>query len=640
MDSLVNKKSLINLNPFPKTSDDDDQFCTTAYCFFCSMKEADVSLRRSRIANCFKHIPLTDHPQHVLVLSGLWTISMAQPNNPEFPSLGIFHCMATLIHKAITHPHWLLHHHNIYIPYYAAHIIGSLTINQEHFAQIAVQSGVIPPLLQLLRGQITWVEQRVAVRALGHLASYGTTFQSLADYGQEVVNLAINLASTCLELVYVQFVGVKDVNKRLKYHRELMTRGIHGDLELENRKAEEWASQLQCWSLHLLNCFASKERGLDVICANMEFLEDLCHMWGGLVNQTSPAGVGLIRVLCYTKLGRKTIAQSPKIIKSLGNLSRSSDDWQYMGIHCLLLLLKDVDTRYKVFDIAASYLIDLIDLTSLRDKSKVGEAITNVLLLEYKHSNKLMRLNRHKVDQKPLLRQVLDLKVDRWKKERVISEEKLEEKRVLVSLIKQQANHKLCLGEIEGALRKYSEALDTCPLKYRKERMVLYSKRAQCHLLLNDPDPAISDSTRALCLSNPVNTHRKSLWRRSHAYDMKGLAKESLMDYVMFINITGCAKSDINPKRVKIPYDAVRMICKQMEATWLFAIPRSKAAQKESKDRLLFAQQRIQFRWVEMMKWKGKVWDENVKKNELVALKLEEIGDWWFVEVMLGGESL
>ena len=117
--------------------------------------------------------------------------------------------------------------------------------------------------------------------------------------------------------------------------------------------------------------------------------------------------------------------------------------------------------------------------------------------------------------------------------------------------------------------------------------MVLYSNRARCRLLLEDPDSAIRDSTRALCLSIPANSHRKSLWRRSQAYDMKGLAKESLMDCIMFIKY-GCIKLDqdqtaTKPRSgVKIPYYAARMISKQMDATWLFATARSRIKESDN----------------------------------------------------------
>ncbi|PPD72511.1 hypothetical protein GOBAR_DD30584 [Gossypium barbadense] len=460
MDSL-NKKgkmtSIFNTTP-PKTINDMvmDQMCNNPCCFFCIMKEPDTSSRRSGLATCFKEMSVInrDDQQHVLVLSGLWNIAMAQPDDPEFISLGIFDCMVSLLEKGTNDRSWLLRDQNIYIPYYAAHVIGSYTMNKVEFAEKAVLAGVIPPLMELLRGKISWVEQRVAVRALGHLASYERTFEAVAAYEEELmITKDQNIIVICLQ---------EEV----------------GGLEMENRKAEEWASQLQCWSLYLLNCFACKERSLNLIC-NQGFLVDLCGMWGGLVNHSSPAGVGLIRILCYSKYGRQNISESKQVLENLCHLSRSSDDWQYMGIDCLLLLLKDIDTRYKVIEIVTMFLIDLVELKSLGDRSNLEEAI-----------------------------------------------------------------------------KMYNEALDTCPLKLRKERMVLYSNRAQCYLLLRDPDAAIRDSTRALCLSNPTNSHGKSLWRRSQAYDMKGLAKESLMDCIMFINSVTTTTTN---KRVKIPYYAARL---------------------------------------------------------------------------------
>ncbi|XP_025013751.1 uncharacterized protein LOC8288519 isoform X2 [Ricinus communis] len=543
--------------------------CTDPICFFCAMKEQDLSLRRAGIASCFKEMPLEDSQEHVLVLSGLWNIAMTQPDDPEFPSLGVFNCMASLIRKGTNDRSWLLTDQNIYIPYYAAHVIGSYTMNKAEFAEKAVESGVIPPLMELLRGKISWVEQRVAVRALGHLASYERTFPAVAEYEQELVKLTTELASTCLAAVYANFVGVKDVKKRLKYHSDLLTRGV-GGIDTENTKAEEWASQLQCWSLYLLNCFACKERSLELIC-RQDFLKDLCGMWGGLVNHSSPAGIGLIRILCYSINGRKRVSECEEVIKRLCNLSRSSDDWQYMGIDCLLLLLKDQDTRHEVIEIATLFLVDLVELRNLGDRLNVGETITKALLLDYKQS-KLKKKNK-KVGK--VLQEIWDLKVERQRREKLmLSKEKVEERRVMVGLIKQQANRFFWLGDIEEALAKYSEALDMCPLRLRKERMVIHSNKAHCHLLLGDPDAAISESTRALSLSSPANSHSKSLWRRSQAYDMKGLAKESLMDCIMFLN--SCINTETR-KRMKIPHCAARMISKQMDATWLFAGAKSKA---------------------------------------------------------------
>jgi tetratricopeptide (TPR) repeat protein len=393
-------------------------------------------------------------------------------------------------------------------------------------------------------------------------------------YEEDVVKSAMQLASNCLEVVYSKFVGVRDAKERLKYHSDLLTRGV-GGLDTENRKAEEWACQLQRWSLNLLNCFACKERSLNLIC-RQDFLRDLCEMWGGLVmNHVSPSGVGLIRILCYSKHGRKSIAESKEVVRSLCNLSRSSDDWQYIGIDCLLLLLKDQDTRFKVIEVSALFLVDLVELRSLGNRSNVGDAIARVLLFYYRQS--ILKLKNNEVQK--VMQEIWDLKVERRKREKTMTEEMVEERRVLAGLIKQQGNHMFWLGNIEEASVKYTEALDLCPLRLRKERVALYSDRAQCRLQLGNPDAAISDLTRALCLSTPANSHSKSLWRRSQAFDIKRLAKESLMDCVMFLN--GCIKTE-TAKGVKIPYHAARMISKQMEATWLFANLKSKTSSNQS----------------------------------------------------------
>ncbi|KAL3840460.1 hypothetical protein ACJIZ3_025051 [Penstemon smallii] len=538
-----------------------EQFCTRLNCFFCIMKEPNSSIRTATITNYLKSIPFVEDEELVLVISELWTNAMTQPDNQELPSLGIFECMANLLKKSLHDKAWLLKNQNIYIPYYAAHIIGSYTMNKVESAVRAIDSGVIPLLLELLRGKMSWVEQRVAVRALGHLASYEKTFKAIQVYENEVVKLSMHLASSCLETVYTLFVGVE---KRLRYQSDLLTRGI-GGVEMENRKAEEWASQLQCWSIHLLNCFAIKERSLDLICRGRgEFLNDLCGMWGGLVNHASPGGIGLIRILCYSKVGRKRISECSYVVENVCKLSISSDDWQYMGIDCLVLLLKDFDTRYDVIEIATSYLVDLVELRSLGNRSDIGESITMTLLLkEFKHQNSKIKDPNVRIR----LEEIRDLKIERRKVEQVMSREKLEEKRILAKLLKEQGNQKFMIGDIDEAILKYSEGLELCPSRYRNDRVVLHSNKAQCNLLLRDPDSAISNATRALCLCEPPNSHANSLWIRSKAFDMKGMAKESLMDCILFIN--ACTKSKTHD-RVKIPYFAVQMISKQMDSMWLF----------------------------------------------------------------------
>jgi hypothetical protein len=97
----------------------------------------------------------------VLAISGLWNTAMAYPNDPEFVELGVFECMAQLIWKGIRNQQWLAQDQNIYIPYYAAHIIGSYTMNREEFAEEAVRAGSISHI------------ERKKVSILGFLLVFG-----------------------------------------------------------------------------------------------------------------------------------------------------------------------------------------------------------------------------------------------------------------------------------------------------------------------------------------------------------------------------------------------------------------------------------------------------------------------------------
>ncbi|KAL3617881.1 hypothetical protein CASFOL_038202 [Castilleja foliolosa] len=540
-----------------------ESFCPKPTCFFCIMKSPNSSLRTNKLKQYIRSLDsLNDDEELILIVSALWKLAMTRPDDEEFPSLGIFECMANLLKKSIHDSKWLLRNQNIYIPYYACHIIGSYTMNRADFAVRAVDSGVVPPLMDLLRlGKTGWVEKRVSIRALGHLASYEKTFSAIAVYEEEVIGLAKHLATSCFEEVYSMFVGVNDVRGRLRYQSDLLTRGV-GGVEMENQKAEEWASQMQSWSIHLLSCFAIKERSLGLIC-EYEFLKDLSEMWGGLVDPTSPGGVGLIRVLCYSKVGRKNISQSRNVIENLCRISRSSDDWQYIAIDCLVLLLKDLDTRYDVVEFVTFCLVDLVELRSIGNRTNVGDEITKALFYDNNNNHRNSRIKN--IDVRRMLDEAWDLKIERQRKEKAMSNENIERKMEVAKRIKRQGNEKYLSGAIEAIL-KYSEAIEICPLRRRKERIVLYSRRAECNLRLNNLDSVISDTTRALSLCRPPNSHADSLKTRSRAYDMKGMAKESLMDCVLFVNIV-CAKSKV---MMKIPYDAIRMMSKQMEATWVF----------------------------------------------------------------------
>ncbi|KAI4990782.1 hypothetical protein ZWY2020_039153 [Hordeum vulgare] len=340
-----------------------------------------------------------------------------------------------------------------------------------------------------------------------------------------------------------------------------------GGAEMESRKAEEWASQLQCWSLQLINCFAFKPEFLHDIC-KPEFLAKLPGMWGGLVNENSPAGVGLLRTICQSKLGRGHVANISGVIEALCNIARSSDDWQYMAIDCLLWLVQDPGTYHKVIDKIAPTLIDLADISTLGDYKRLGDTIVTVLQeCVQQNGNSRNSISSHTKEE---IDELLSFK-QKLKSEKNMPKEDLHIKQAAALVVKLEGNSLFSSGNIEGAAAKYSEALALCPMKSKKERVVLHSNRAQCYLLLQQPLAAISDATRALCLHSPLNRHAKSLWRRAQAYDMLGLAKESLLDAILFIN--ECSQSsdpDLSLRQNKVPDYAERLVKKQMRAAWLF----------------------------------------------------------------------
>lgn len=221
-----------------------------------------------------------------------------------------------------------------------------------------------------------------------------------------------------------------------------------------------------------------------------------------------------------------------------------------------------------MIDKAAPALVDLAEITILGDHKKLGDSIVNVLqeCIQSQGTGRNSFSNRTK----EMIEELLNSR-QRLKWEKNMPKEDLHIKQAAALVVKLEGNSLFSSGNISGAASKYSEALALCPMRSRKERVVLYSNRAQCYLLLQQPLAAISDATRALCLHNPLNRHAKSLWRRAQAYDMLGFSKESLLDAILFIN--ECSQSndpDLSLRQNKVPDYAERLVKKQMRAAWLF----------------------------------------------------------------------
>ncbi|XP_045083184.1 uncharacterized protein [Aegilops tauschii subsp. strangulata] len=548
-------------------------------CFFCAIKQPDARLRRASVAAFFRELPYSEHDDGGAVVA-VWRAAMDAPDDPELPSLGAIRCMSLLLARTLADAAWCRRGQNACVPYYAAHVVGSYTIRSSAHAELAVAAGAVRPLLALLGGAMTWVEQRAAARALGHLASYDATFPAVARCADEAVPLAVHAASTCIGDVYANYVALAP-SKRPKYQRDLLTRGLVGAGvdAAEDRKAEEWASQLQCWSLYFLSCLASRDPSSHAtICQDHGFLSELCRMWGGLANGDSPAGVGLLRLLCRSAVGRGAIAACPDALSGLCDLAQSSDDWQYMAIDCLLLLLDDHDTWHAVADATAPCLVDLAELRRLGPRRRLGDAITSALLLNDDDDGHV-RGRALGAEAKESVASLREVKIERKEREEAMSRDELLERKLVAKEKKRQGNDMFWHGEVARAIELYTEALEVCPLSARRERLVLHSNRAQCRLARREADAAASDATRALSLARPANAHARSLWRRAQAYDMKGgMARESLLDCLAFAGawIDGRKHGRQQPaargaNQQKLPYCVARMIGKQMGVTGLFA---------------------------------------------------------------------
>ncbi|CAN0881992.1 hypothetical protein LINGRAHAP2_LOCUS14552 [Linum grandiflorum] len=183
-------------------------------------------------------------------------------------------------------------------------------------------------------------------------------------------------------------------------------------------------------------------------------------MWGGLVNENSPAGIGLLRTVFHHKLGRGPVASCPGIVEALCNIARSSDDWQYMAIDYRMSSLVDPRPKYMPQDKAVPALVDLAEITAVVDHKKLGDSIVSVLQECFQsHESEDWMSSRVK----EAIDELLKFK-QRLKWEKGIVKEDIHIKQAVGLVVKLEGNSLFSSGNITGAVSKYSEALDLCPV--------------------------------------------------------------------------------------------------------------------------------------------------------------------------------
>ncbi|KAG9160333.1 hypothetical protein Leryth_022657 [Lithospermum erythrorhizon] len=126
------------------------------------------------------------------------------------------------------------------------------------------------------------------------------------------------------------------------------------------------------------------------------------------------------------------------------------------AIESLLLLLKDNSTRQKVFHLVLPYLVDLVELST--KSSKGGQLTTKAkygqMVFVYKIKSNLGNKRR--------------------KNDNLMSPQEFRQRKLMET-------------RSFGQVRYRKTNAEFCPMKLIKERIVLYSNRSQCYLLLKEP---------------------------------------------------------------------------------------------------------------------------------------------------------
>ncbi|XP_074642442.1 tetratricopeptide repeat protein 1-like [Tubulanus polymorphus] len=118
--------------------------------------------------------------------------------------------------------------------------------------------------------------------------------------------------------------------------------------------------------------------------------------------------------------------------------------------------------------------------------------------------------------------------------EETLSEQEKEERKEKAQELKAHGNELFKDTQINEAKEEYTKALKLCPLCFKKERSVMYSNRAACHMRLENTDTAISDCSKAIEL-NPRYT--KCVLRRAELYDKTDKLDEALKDFEKVIEL-------------------------------------------------------------------------------------------------------
>ncbi|XP_014219838.1 tetratricopeptide repeat protein 1 [Copidosoma floridanum] len=109
--------------------------------------------------------------------------------------------------------------------------------------------------------------------------------------------------------------------------------------------------------------------------------------------------------------------------------------------------------------------------------------------------------------------------------------------------IKARGNKLFQNSEFKEAVAVYTEGLKTCPMKFQRERAILYANRAAARVQLEQKEMAIKDCTKAI-ETDP--SYVKASLRRARYYEDTEKLDEALADYKKAQDIDPMNKDIIN----------------------------------------------------------------------------------------------
>lgn len=109
-----------------------------------------------------------------------------------------------------------------------------------------------------------------------------------------------------------------------------------------------------------------------------------------------------------------------------------------------------------------------------------------------------------------------------------LSNEALEELKIEAALFKNDGNECFKDHKYAEAITLYTTGLNTCPLKYPKNRAILYANRAAAKINLDKKEEAVLDCNKAIDLDPD---YLKAVLRRAQLYRQLDNLEKSLEDY-------------------------------------------------------------------------------------------------------------